>query len=154
MVPLVGITMLLAAHGCAIDGLSFIADDRVSITEPRDSETVELPLEITWTARDVDATFAVFVDRAPMSPREDLMSLVARHDPCRARSSCESAEWLEDHGVYLTKETSLTIAALPDLRHNNRSRDRHEITIVLLDENGRRTGESAFIREFVVDRDR
>ena len=46
------------------------------------------------------------------------------------------------------------IDALPDRRANNRAKDRHDLTIVLLDGDGRRSGESAFTKEFIVERER
>jgi hypothetical protein len=145
---------LATSSGCATSGLSFFIDDRVAITSPSESDEVVLPLEIAWQARDVDGYFAVFLDRSPMRPGRDLVSLVASSDPCRSAEVCPDATWLAEHDVYVTDQTSLTIATLPDRRANNRAADRHTLTIVLLDENGRRMGESAFTKEFIVERDR
>ena len=136
--------------GCAASGLSFRQDERISIRAPGNGESVSLPLEVSWNARDYDGYFAVFIDGTPMRPNQGLLALVPEDDPCRARSVCPDADWLADRRIYVTKETSLVIPTLPERGGN----DRHDLTIVLLDEDGTRNGESAFVREFVVERDR
>jgi hypothetical protein len=134
---------------CAASGLSFRQDDRVSIKAPPDTEGVTLPLQIEWEAKGYDGYFAVFLDGTPMRPNQGLLALVPEDDPCRARPACPDAKWLAERRIFVTKETSLVIATVPE----RRGTDRHDLTIVLLDEDGTRNGESAFVREFVVERD-
>ena len=138
--------------GCATSGLSFRQDERVSVVTPGDNERRALPLEISWEAHDYDGYFAVFIDRSPMRPNQGLLALVPDDDPCRQRDVCPDAEWLADRHVYVTRETSLVVERLPDRRAGDRGSDRHELTIVFLDEDGTRRGEPAFVREFIVDR--
>jgi hypothetical protein len=152
------LAMLCAASvttgACGANDLDYVQDDRVTITAPSTNDTVTLPFEVSWTVDDFDGTFAVFFDRSPMPRGRDLRSLVPRDDGvCRADPACPDADWLAARGIYVTDETHLTISALPDRRQTTRQKDRHEAIIVLLDENGERVRESAFIREFMVDRD-
>lgn len=143
---------LVTLPACAVNGLSFSKDDRVTITAPRESDRVELPLEVSWEVEDFDGTFAVFFDRTPMRANQTVLSLVDEDDPCRRRGQCPDDDWLRDRHIYITTETSVRVEALPDLRDNDRSPDRHQVTIVLLDTAGRRIGESAFFNDFIVER--
>ncbi|MBW3667900.1 MAG: hypothetical protein KY443_01690 [Actinobacteria bacterium] len=144
--------VLVVSSACTTKGLSFVQDDRIDILNPTENATVGLPFELEWRARDFDGYYAVFFDRSPMKPGKSLLSLVARNDPCRAEDDCPDAEWLAARHVYVTDRTSLRVELLPELRDNNRSKDRHQVTIVLLDETGHRIGESAFTNEFIIDR--
>jgi hypothetical protein len=147
------VVVALLTQGCAVNGLSFSQDDRVDIQAPTTNATVRLPFEVRWTATDFDGRYAVFFDRTPMRPDQPLRSLVSTNDPCRARRGCPDAAWLADRSIFVTAETSIRIEDLPEERSTSRAKDRHELTIVLLDDDGRRSGESAFIREFIVDRE-
>ncbi len=151
-----GAAVLLATggSGCAAANLDYFQDDRVSILTPETNETVTLPFDVAWTVDDYDGRFAVFFDRSPMRPGRGLRSLVPREDTvCRADPECPNDDWLASRGVYITEEPMLTVTALPDRRDSGRQQDRHELIIVLLDETGERVRESAFIREFIVDRE-
>jgi hypothetical protein len=140
-------------HGCAVDGLAFVEDKRVRLVSPGANDTVRLPFELRWTATDVDGSFAVFFDRAPIRPGRSLRALVPEGDVCRTDPACPDAAWLEERDVYVTTETRLVVEHLADQRDNTRQDDRHDVTIVLLDERGRRNGEAAFTREFTVERE-
>lgn len=145
----------LALPSCGVSGLSFVTDNRVRIVAPTENATVALPLRLTWSARDYGGSFVVLFDRSPMRPNQTLRSLVPEDDPCRTQVDCPDAQWLSERNVYVTDETRLVVENLPDLRgDNDRAKDRHDVTIVLLDEEGQRMGESAFTREFIVERDR
>ncbi|HEX2040793.1 MAG TPA: hypothetical protein VHF47_13800 [Acidimicrobiales bacterium] len=148
----VAAAVVVLGSGCAARGLSFVQDDRVQDVRPRAGATVRLPLELTWSS-DFDGRFGVFLDRAPMRPGRGLESLVPEDDPCRQEPTCPDAEWLSQRGVFVTDEPRLHLEVLPDRRKNNRSKDRHEAVIVLLDRDGVRVGESTFVTEFVVDRE-
>jgi hypothetical protein len=111
-----------AATACVPDGLSFRVDERVTITAPDDREQVTLPLTIDWDVRDFDGTFAVFVDRAPIGPGDPL--------PDELPS-----------GVFATDDTEVVLESLPAASADD---ELHTATIVLIDGDGRRVGESAF----------
>jgi hypothetical protein len=144
----------LLAQGCSVSGLSFVRDDRLRLRSPGISETVELPFEVRWSARDFVGRFVVLFDRAPMRPNHDLRALVPSDDPCRAQRGCPSSEWLRERNIYVTSTTSILVEDLPEERSAGRTKDRHELTIILLDDDDRRLGESVFVREFIVDRER
>ena len=142
----------LSSGACATEGLSFVRDDRVEIEAPDENATVRLPVEVQWTAKDFDGRFAVFVDRAPMRPNKTLLSIVPENDTCRQDDTCLTEQWLTEHFVYVTEGTSVTIDRVPARRHQ-RDRERYELTIALLDGEGKRMGESAFTTEFFVERE-
>lgn len=141
------------ATGCSTEGLSFVRDDRVHITAPDENETVAVPFELEWTVEEYTGGFAVFFDRAPMRPGKTVMSLVSEEDPCRNTDTCLDPQRLAQRGIFRTTEPTLLVDFIADRRTNDRSKDRHLVTIVLVDSAGERIGESAFIREFIVERD-
>ena len=150
---------LLAATlltGCGLSSVTFASDESVVIRAPNANASVDLPLEVSWST---DASlrgrylFAVLFDRAPMHAGSGLLSLVAAADPCRTYRDCPNATWLADHDVYVVDGTSVRVRALPDLRSNHDERDKHEVTIVLLDRTSKlRVGQRAWTRELYVDR--
>lgn len=158
--------VLLASAGCRTSGLAFRADQRVEIVTPSNRSEVTLPFDLVWTAKDFrvvgddgSATddagyFGVLIDTSPMPPGEG-PSYYARDDEnCTAATQCPDVAYLEDRNVYLTRDTTFPVTALQDFRPIDRAgaADRHEITIVLLNGQNRRIGESAFKVEFTVDR--
>ena len=145
-------------------GLSFVEDDRVSILEPGDRDNVELPMTVRWSVEDFRVTgptgtatsdagyFAVFVDRAPQRPGRTVESLARGDAACEVDPACPDEAYFASRGVYTTAETEITIDFIPDLTEGD-NRDFHEITIVLLNGEGERIGESAFRVEFEVARE-
>lgn len=150
---LLALALVAALPGCAVKGLSFVADERVTLVSPEDNATVSLPFALEWSVRDYDGRFAVVFDRSPMRPGQPLRALVPEDDPCHAEPECPDAQWLASNDVYITDGTRLVIERLPDLRATERAKDRHDVSIVLLDADGRRLGESVFTREFIVERE-
>jgi hypothetical protein len=155
---------LLGLTGCGVDGLAFVEDDRVSIAEPADRATVELPMTVRWSVGDFRVTgptgaasdeagyFGVFLDRAPQAPGRTVNSLARGDAACKVDPACPNETYFAGRGVYTTEDTELTIDSLPDLAQGD-TRDFHELTIVLLNGEGKRVGESAFRREFEVARE-
>lgn len=142
-----------ALPSCAVSGIDFFVDDRVSILYPADGAEVDLPLELRWEARDFDGRFVVLVDDArPMRPGKTLTSLVRSNDPCHRDDTCADEAWLAERDIYVTEHTSLTIGRLRDRSGPRSDRDVHEVSIVLIDRSGRRVSEAVFRREFVIDR--
>lgn len=163
--PALGVLALaLVLTGCAISGLAFRVDDRVTIVEPGDRATVTLPVTVTWTVRDFDVTgpsadvrpdagmFGVFVDRSPQPPGEPLAWLARDDDSCRPADGCPDDRWFNDRSVFVTSQPTITLATLAR-PVNLRGAERHEVTIVLLDGQGHRIGEAAWHVTFVVDRE-
>jgi hypothetical protein len=142
----------LSLTACANYSLLFTADDRVHVTAPAENSAIRLPFVLRWSARGAHGPYAVFFDASPMRPGASLLSLVPKQDPCRNQAHCPDVNWLRDRDIYVTYDTHLKITSLPDLRLDHDTTDAHYVTIVLLDDSGHRQGESAFTRNFIVDR--
>ena len=135
--------------------MHFRDDDRVDITAPRDRQHVAAPLTVRWTTKGLTlgeeggpAQFAVFVDRAPIHPGQSLRAV--GDDACRRTPGCPDESYLRDRYIFLTRGTSLTLDTLPAKSGPNRTgaKDAHDVTIVLVDAEGRRAGETAWTRSF------
>jgi hypothetical protein len=123
---------------CAFNHIDLVQDHRVHITAPAEQQHVRLPVTISWRTDGLSSSrFAVFVDRRVIKPGAALPSL--------------DATYLREHGVYVVDADSLTIPFLPDRRLTGISTDFHTVTVVILDRD-HRSGESAFTRDFVIDR--
>jgi hypothetical protein len=150
--------LIVVLSGCAgfTTDVSLVRDHRVHIESPRRQARVGLPVTLRWSARDVDAdeTFGLFFDTPPIKPGASMRSLPEKvhDDACLIRPTCPEADWLSGRGIYLTKDRSFVLRALPDLREQRRgARDSHQVTIILLRHN-RRVGEAGWTRQFYVER--
>jgi hypothetical protein len=155
----------LLTSGCVAQGLAFRVDDRLSIEAPKARSEVSLPVTVRWSIKDftivdpgsgtADAKntgyFGVFVDSTPQPPGKSLAWVARKDRSCRAGDGCPDAEYLAARNIYSTSDMSITFEQLPRPREKD-TKERHNVTIVLLDPQGRRIGESAFYVEFVVKR--
>lgn len=159
---LVVVSLLLAS--CVPEGLAFVKDERLEIVSPEPLSTVTTPVTIEWEVHDFEITgetgdarddagyFGVFVDRAPVPPGESLAWLARDDRRCLAAKGCPDRTYFADRDAYSTTETSFTLKNLPDL-DAYQGHETHEVTVVLLDGTGRRTGESAWYVDFRYDRE-
>jgi hypothetical protein len=150
------LVVALLGSGCGVSGLAFQQDDRLTFVSPDDRTEVTLPITVTWDVEDFDVgdgtgSFAVFVDRAPQPPGKTLAWLARDDDACRVDDGCPGVEWFAERNVFPTTENELTIERLP--AEDDGRRELHEVTVVLLDEEGRRVGETAWTLELQVSRD-
>lgn len=145
------VALVVLANGCAVRGIAFRQDDRLSFVSPGDRDEVTLPVTVTWDVEDFDGTFAVFVDRAPQPPGKTLAWLARNDDSCRAADGCPNDEWYAQRDVFPTTATSFTIERLPAATDDRR--EMHEVTVVFLDDDGRRVGETGWTLELQVERD-
>jgi hypothetical protein len=141
----------LSTSGCGLHGLDFVKDERVHIESPRPNSEVRVPFDVRWSVEDFDGSFGVFVDRAPPRPGRTLASLAEGDAVCKVTAGCPDAAYLAGHRAFTTTDTSFRVEQLPELTRD-REREAHEVTVVLLDDEGRRVGESAFRVEFHVRR--
>jgi hypothetical protein len=153
----------LSLAGCAAGQLQFRSDHRLTFLSPPARHRVEVPVTISWTMRDFHPTgldgsrrhdrgaFAVFVDRAPMPVGKDLRWIGRKDTSCRRDPRCPDSKYLEDHGVLVTTDTSVTLAVLPS-SPAGRGDEQHFVNVVLLDGTGHRIGESAWYRPFTSKR--
>lgn len=152
--------MLLAAGCVNLDDMSFRNDHRMTITAPEHRQLTQRPVTVTWQMKEFRVAapgseppsrtagyFALFVDRAPIPPGGSLADIAASDRNCRRDPDCGSEQYFVDRGIYTATGTTKTLASVPDLP-NLDSPQLHTITIVLLDTDGRRIGESAWDVEF------
>lgn len=160
------VALTLVLSSCVSQGLAFRVDDRLTILEPKARSEVTLPVTVRWKVRDFDVvepgslatgdkgkvgTFAVFVDGTPQSPGKTLASLAKKDRSCRPSDGCPDAQYLADRNIYSTSKTEITFEQLPR-PSDEKSKERHDVTIILLDPQGKRIGESAFYVQFIVQR--
>jgi hypothetical protein len=159
---------LFALGGCAVQGLNFQQDKRVTIVSPSDRQKVQQPVTLRWRVSDFRITgrdgsrspdrgyFGVYVDRAPQPPGKTQSWLLRDDQLCRTTPGCPNEEFLAGQNIHTTTDTSFRIENLrqPNTQDVQRRREFHEATIVLLNGRGERIGESAFAIEFEVDRGR
>jgi hypothetical protein len=135
----------LVVGGCS--GLEFEQDRRLHFTSPESDALTHLPVTVSWTTKDIQATgtdadrFAVFIDRHPIKVGRNVDSLLPKGTrPTRAL--------LAESNVYVTSADHLTLKLVPDLDNDTASRQRHTATVVLVDQSGARVNESSWSREF------
>jgi hypothetical protein len=139
--------LALLLCGCAVEGLAFRSDDRVDVVAPDDLTEVTLPFTVQWTARDVRGRFGVFVDRTPQPPGKTLDWFARDDDECERVPGCPDKAYFAERRIFTTDERSFTVEAVKPTSRNDERCHTHEVTLVLLDEDGRRKGESAWSRE-------
>lgn len=137
-----------------MEGLAFREDKRLEIVSPSNHATVTPPVTLRWKVKDFEGRFGVFVDTDPPGPGNSLRSLAAGDLSCKVTPGCPDQSWFAARGIHTTTATSFRIDSLSDRRRPGRPRslDRHEVTVVLLDEENERVGESGVAVEFFVDR--
>jgi hypothetical protein len=148
----VAAVVVLVTPACGVHGLDFVKDERVHITAPKPNREVRVPFTVRWSAEDFVGSYGVLIDRAPPQPGRDMASLADGDSVCKATKGCPDAAYLASHRAYTTSDTSFRVEQLPELTRDRR-REAHEVTVVLLDEDGHRIGESAFRVEFHIRRD-
>jgi hypothetical protein len=137
-------------------------DRRVTVTSPTDRATIELPFTLSWTVRDFDlgsdvdagdgGWFVVFIDGSLPRPGQSVIDLVRRDATCKADPKCPNERYLVTKGIFATTQTSLEITSLKRPDGPKRRREFHDITIVMVDDEGRRIGENAITRRVVLER--
>lgn len=152
--------VLIGTSACGIHGLSFVSDERVDIISPNDRSKVDVPVTVRWTAKRFatgtgGGAFGILVDRTPQRSGKTLAWLFKGDDTCKGTTGtalCASPAFLAERGVYTTTDTVFTIERVARLSGNQRRRQFHEATIVLLDSAGRRIGEGAWSVQFELEK--
>jgi hypothetical protein len=137
-VVVAGAALGIALSGCA-DGYLFRNDHRITIDAPGSFAAVHQPFVVHWTARDFaapqDGSFAVFFDLAPPPPGQTIGTI----PPLERR---------------FVRVVDTTQVPAPTFSHDSTTtgplQDHHEITVILLDRQGRRISETAGYVEFDV----
>lgn len=149
--------------GCSAEGLQFRNDHRLDFESPSARAEVEVPVRVSWTMDDFDATgldggdeegagaFVVFVDRAPMPVGEDLAWVARDDEDCQRSPRCPTRKYLAEQGVLVTTKPSVLIRTLP-LVADGVGNEQHYVNVVLVDGEGLRTRESAWFLPFETER--
>src|SRR5215213_5715711 len=103
--------LLLSACLCACaTSPAFEADQRLELLTPSALGAVQPPFAIQWTDDADAAGHAVFVDRPPIEPGEDLAVLA--DEDCRRRPGCPDDVYLAARQVYVTDGDSVMVTVL------------------------------------------
>jgi hypothetical protein len=134
---LVAVGFALLSMG-ACEGKLFRNDHRITIDSPQKYSTVEQPLTVRWHAKEFEAPedghFLLFVDRDPQPPGRTI-------------------EYFHRNrlDIYRTDSTRFRIEAFtPHPGATGLDRNRHDVTVILVDSSGRRIGETAGFTQFIV----
>ncbi len=144
IVVLVALAIVGAMAGCGGSSRPFAEDDHLTITAPAPLEVVEAPFAVSWTTSEAgDRSFAVFVDVTPVPPGHQLRDLA--DDQCKRVAGCPDERYLAGLGVYVTTADHVTVNRLPPLGGTAGQADHpvHTITVIGLDDGGRRRGDAA-----------
>jgi hypothetical protein len=146
--------------GCGFSNLAFVADHRLHFVEPKSRALVTAPVTLRWTMVDFAIAtpgharptskagyFAIFVDRAPIKPGQNLSSVASGDKSCLRAAGCPDAQYLADRQIYTTTQMSFVLQQVTPF-HSRQKTQTHQAIIVLLDASGRRIGEAAWYRDF------
>ena len=121
------VVVLLALITCScLSGYQFVRDTRLQFVTPHQNATVHAPVTVRWTMKGglpQGDRFALFVDESPVAPGHRLPS--------------------KDPDVLTTAQTHCVIQVFGS--EANGSTQEHQITVVLVNPNLGRQGESEWI---------
>lgn len=125
----------LLASGC-LEGRSFHDGNEIRFVEPVEEDFAQAPLLVRWVGKPAKtAKWAVFLDRAPIGPG----------------SSVEDLEVQERTNMWVTDVPEHTVEFVPPRQSAVASRrDRHRLTVIPLDAEGKRLGEHSASVELTV----
>jgi hypothetical protein len=157
---LVVAALALLATACGVahpSELAYRTDKRLTFTSPKARALVQTPIDVRWNINGFAVEqpgsgppsanagyFAVFVDRAPIKPRETMRVIANKDEQCLHRPGCPDESYLEDRQVYTTTQEGLTLDQVPPIAGDKERLQLHIITVVLMDTSGHRIGESAW----------
>lgn len=125
--------LVLATTGCSTNGLIFRDDGSFVVDSPHKNQVVSQPVTVRWHLKPGTASpagYAVFLDRTPPRPGGRLPGPNDRLN------------------ITVTTDTSVRISDIqPTNAVSDEDKNRHDVTIIMLDANGRRISElSGFVR--------
>ena len=153
------VTGLAVLPACGSGHFQFVADHRLHITAPRARSTVSLPMTVRWSFDDfqvgqVAGSFGVFIDRTPIPAGKDLKWVARKDESCQPRTGCPDESYFTSRQIFTTTKSEMTFAQLPKPGSHYRGPENHTVTVVLLDADGHRVGESAWYVDFKVHREK
>jgi hypothetical protein len=150
----------IVASACGVahpSELAYRTDKRLTFLSPQARTLVKTPVDVRWSIKGFTVQrpgtappsqdagyFAVFVDRAPIKPRETMRVIAKRDEECLRRPGCPDETYLEDRRIYTTTDPGLTLDVIPPIPGDKERIQFHLVTVVLMDTAGRRIGESAW----------
>jgi hypothetical protein len=145
----VGLLIAALLASCGVHGLSLVQDLRVKIVAPRDRSKVTLPVTVQWVDNGYQVgagqgSFGVLVDQ-PTPPPGQTLAWRFRND-CKG---CVDAAFMAQRRVFSTTRTAFRVDQI-GVSPSSQDGSFHQVTIVLLDAQGRRVGEGAWSFEFTV----
>ena len=149
------LALAICALTTACTGVSDLRADQLRVVAPSELATVQLPVTVQWRTHELPGSvtqYAVFVDRLPMSPGDDVRSLV--DDECRHRRGCPDAAYLHARRIFLTSEQQISLPTLQNLDGLSAETPFpvHQAVVVALDAQGRRVGEFSATARFRFER--
>ena len=150
------LAILAALTACRFDGLAFREDRAFRVTKPESRATVDPPVILEWTRPSAPEAaratrFAVLVDRSPQPPGKTVDYVFRNDRACLDAKACRSQNFLNSRGIYLSADSSYRLPTIGRrLDAPKGLEDLHEVSIVPLDERGRRIGGSSAFVEFRV----
>jgi len=148
----IGVLLTLVLSACSTTGLAFRHDRRLRILNLKDRSTIDLPfdLEVSFDdslpSDDGAVALGILIDWTPPPPGKPLADLLDDDPACNGPAGCPDG-YLERNRIHVTTETSWLLADVPVGTDRQERRGFHEVTIVLVDAQGRRVGETfAFAR--------
>jgi hypothetical protein len=156
---IVAVVLIASTTSCG-QGLLFSQDRRIEIVSPpKDNAKMSLPLDVRWqladgveVGRDI-ASFAVFFDVEPQPPDETIEYFSRRDTVCKRSPGCPDAGYFSGRGIHVTKDTSFhldDILPVAGVDLDKGDHDRHDVTIIVLDAQGRRVTEASWARTFEI----
>ena len=155
VVGLAAVGLLVTGCSVDLDRIAFRSDDRLHFTAPGDRALLSEPVSLRWTMKDFAVTrggvpspdsgyFAIFVDQAPVEPGQELGAVAEDDLVCQADPTCPDRQYLAARQIYTTTDTAFTLEQVAPRTGSAEDVQLHDVTIVLLDADGRRIGESAW----------
>jgi hypothetical protein len=154
------VVLAVLATACGVahpSELAYRTDKRLTFASPKARTLVTTPIDVRWNIKDFtvaqpgssppsqkDGYFAVFVDRAPIKPRETMRVVANKDQVCLHRPGCPDESYLEDRRIYTTTQSGLTLDQIPPIPGDTERIQLHLITVVLMDTSSHRIGESAW----------
>jgi hypothetical protein len=144
--------LCLAISSCSVQGLAFRIDDRLQIVNLADRSTIEIPFDLHFTfdgtlSSDGVAAFGILIDWTPPPPGKSLASLLEDDPACQGQQGCPDG-YLERNRIVITTDRTYLMDNVPVGTDRQERRGFHELTIVLVDADGRRIGETAAFARF------
>ena len=148
--------------GCGINKLevplTFSSDRRLHMVSPTDQSVVGLPVTVRWSASDFPLSdgrhFGVFVDQPPVGLQTQVRLVVCSQQGLapiqigEQRSPCYD----QRNRVFMAYQPSFTFSCFnPRYQAAARSRNQHQISVVLLDRDNVRVGQA--VADLTIDVD-